>query len=175
MTPRRIQALLDAIDGSGSRPEALAARKLRKTRQGLAYWLLHRYRTSSSWKARRACVYFAVASARTSEDALTLGLEAILDRSKYVRRRAFELLAWTQRKEAIPALQELLGNVEAGGFDVADAHAAMDAIENQNRHFFLDREHTGKVLSYTLEEFFQLIDAGLTPPSDRSSASPRKR
>jgi hypothetical protein len=172
---RRTQALLDAIDGSGSRDERMAARKLAKTTEGLAYWLLHRYRVSSSWKARRSCVYFAFSSARTSKDAMTLGRAAIRDRSKYVRYRAFELLAWTQRKDALPALREVVGGAGAAGPDKADARAAMDAIESQNRYFFLDREHTGKVLSYTLDEFFKLVDAGLTPPSDQGSPPPGKR
>jgi hypothetical protein len=80
-----------------------------------------------------------------------------------------------QRKDAIPALREVVRDAGAASSDKAYARAAMDAIENQNRHFFLDREHTGNVLSYTLDEFFQLVDAGLTPPSDPQSATPRNR
>jgi hypothetical protein len=175
MTTRRIQALLDAIDGSGSHDEAQATGRLSKTKEGRTYWLLHRYRTSSRWKVRCTCVYFALGAARASEDALTLGREATRDRSRQVRYRAFELLAWTQRKDALPALREALDSAERGGPDAADALAAMDAIERQNRHLFLDREHTGKVLSYTAQEFMQLVDAGLTPPSDQSPATPGKR
>lgn len=143
-------------------------------KEGLAYWLLHRYRTSPDWKVRWSCVYSAMGPARTSEEALTLGREAIRDRSRHVRYRACQLLAMIQRKEVLPDLRDVLAKLRGGpGSD--DVRAAIDAIESENRHYFLDREHTGRVRGYTLDEFMDLVDAGRTPPADSGPPAPRKK
>lgn len=82
--------------------------------------------------------------ARKSEDALALGLEAIVDRSKIVRYRGAMLLAYSQRKDALPYLRAALVSLRDGpGAD--DLLAAIDAIENANHNYFVDREHSGKM------------------------------
>jgi hypothetical protein len=53
------------------------------------------------------------------------------------------LLAYSLRYEAISHLEELLSSREAR--TIADAHAAIDAIDQQNHHFFIDRNHSGRV------------------------------
>jgi hypothetical protein len=177
MSARRIHELLRQVDGTGSHDELEAVRSLEKTTEGLAYWLLDRYRTSSSWKVRRNCVYYAC-RARESEHAFTLARAAIRDRSKVVRYRAFELLAWIQRRDVLPELRDVLASIRNGP-ESKDVRAAIDALENRNRHYFLDREHTGKVLTYTADEFIALIEAGRTPPaisrSHRRAAPGRRR
>lgn len=148
-------------------------RALKGTKEGLSHWLLHHYRTSRNWKARRSCAYFATFD-RASEDALTLGREAIRDRSKHVRYRACQLLAQIQRKDVLPDLRKELAALRDGpGAD--DVRAAIDAIESENRHYFLDREHTGKVRGYTFDEFMDLLDAGKAPPADVPQAPGPKR
>jgi hypothetical protein len=173
MIARRIEALLARVDGTGSREESAAVQELKRTREGLAHWLLRRYRASRNWKARRSCAYFASFD-RTSEDALTLGREAIRDRSKHVRYRACQLLAEIQRKDVLPDLWDALAALRGGpGSD--DMRAAIDAIESENRHYFLDREHSGMVRGYTLDEFMDLLDAGKAPPADVPPAPRPKR
>ncbi len=77
------------------------------------------------------------------DDVLALGLQALQDASTLVRYRACALLAFAQRQEAIPPLQALLRHPDRKTAE--DAQAAIDAIERQNRHFFLDRQHTGRI------------------------------
>jgi len=63
------------------------------------------------------------------------------DKSAAVRMHACEVLAYSLRHDAIPALEPLLDH------PVADtrtaAAAAIDAIQHQNHHFYLDRKHSG--------------------------------
>lgn len=54
------------------------------------------------------------------------------------------LLAYSLNKKVLPILEktaEKTTNSETLG----DVRAAIDAIKNQNHHFFLDRDHTGKI------------------------------
>ncbi len=141
MDEKTIASLLAKLDGSGSDAEWAAAKRLRDLGPKLPKWLLQKYRASKGWKARSSCVYHAARSARQSEEAVALGKEALRDRSKAVRYRAAELLAWAQRKDALPALRAALAEVPEGERD--DLLAAVDAIESGNHNYFIDREHTG--------------------------------
>jgi hypothetical protein len=137
-----VEGLLSQLDGSGSDAEWSAVMKLRE-REDFPHLLLEKFRSSRAWKARSSCVYHAVRYARGDADALTIGKEALADKSKVVRYRACMLLAYSQRAEALPVLREALEATE----DVegrADLLAAIDAIESGNHNFFVDREHSGK-------------------------------
>lgn len=139
------QALLQRLDGSGSQEEYDAVAQLRRLLgPELPRYLLETYRSSKKWQQRAACAFRALADARQSEDALTLGREAIRDRSKVVRYRAGMLLAWAQRPEVIPELRALLDE-KGRGPETEDLAAALDALENRNPNYYVDRDHSGMV------------------------------
>jgi hypothetical protein len=144
MNSTDIESLLQRLDGSGSDDEWAAAKELRTLGNAPPELLLRRYRVAREWKVRSSCVYHALRYARECEASVTLGREAIRDKSKVVRYRACMLLAYAQRKDSLPDLREAqmrLGN-NPGADDVA---AAIDAIESENQHYFVDRHHTGKM------------------------------
>lgn len=142
MDTKRIQELMSCIDGSGSDQEWTAVRELRCLGLEFPKILRSTFHASRSWRVRSACVYHAMRYARESEDAVALGISAIADKAKGVRYRGAMLLAYSQRKEALPALQAAcLAYSETA--DADDLAAAIDAIQSQNHHYFLDRAHTG--------------------------------
>jgi hypothetical protein len=68
---------------------------------------------------------------------------ALNDRAALVRHRACALLAYSLREDAIPYLEKLL--THKNNKTVADATAAIDSIKQKNAHFFIDRDHSGRV------------------------------
>jgi hypothetical protein len=139
-----IPALLERLDGSGSKDEWEAVSALRALGSQTPALLLQRYRVARKWQARSSCVYHAMRYARESEDAVTLGREALRDRSGPVRYRACMLLAYSLRRDLLNELREQL--IAAGPrSDRDDLRAAIDAIENGNANYFVDRDHSGKV------------------------------
>lgn len=95
------------------------------------------------WQGREAMVYHAIKFARTSDLALRLAEIAAQDRSRIVRYRATQLLAYSLKQEALPILQKLLSHPDAKTTE--DARAAIDAIVHQNHNYFMDRAHSGSV------------------------------
>ena len=71
-----------------------------------------------------------------------------------MRERACGILAYSLRADMIPILQAVAASTDAK--TRVEAEAAIDAITNQNHHYFLDRKHTG-------QSFW------VVRPSDRSS------
>lgn len=67
--------------------------------------------------------------------------DSLCDRAKAVRMHACEVLAYSLRRDAIPSLEPLLDHPVAE--TRATAAAAIDAIQHQNHHFYLDRAHKG--------------------------------
>ncbi len=144
MKEARIEHLLSRLDGSGSDEEWDAKDRLKQELgDKLPYYLLNKYRISRKWNVRISCVYHAIGYARRSKDAFTLGMEALGDRSRPVRYRACMLLAYSQNRDALPELWPTLKHKDQQTRE--DVKAAIDAIVNQNHHYFVDREHTGKV------------------------------
>jgi len=82
--------------------------------------------------------------AKENADAVALGIEAIGDKAKGVRYRGAMLLAYSQRKDALPQLRAALETL-AGGPGADDLAAAIDAIENENPNYFVDRTHSGNI------------------------------
>jgi hypothetical protein len=76
---------------------------------------------------------------------LALGYAAIVDKAKGVRYRGAMLLAYSLRKDALSPLRSALDTL-AGGPGADDLAAAIDAIENENHNYFVDRTHSGKVM-----------------------------
>src|SRR5512145_2286641 len=106
MNSMAIESLLQRLDGSGSDDEWAAAKELRTFGNALPELLLRKYRAAREWRVRSSCVYHALRYARECEASVTLGREAIRDRSKVVRYRACMLLAYAQRKDSLPDLRE---------------------------------------------------------------------
>lgn len=138
------QKLLDSLDGRGSDDEFRAIRSLHQlVGARLPELLLARYRSSRLAGPRSSCVYHATIFARSSDDAVQLGLEALRDRSKVVRYRACGLLAYSQRRSLLDALRAHVSGIPDASR--ADLLATIDALEQGNHHLFVDREHSGKV------------------------------
>ncbi len=138
-----IEYLLNQLDGTGSDREFDAVSKLKKNLANeLPGYLLSKYRSSKSWQHRCSCVYHSISFSRESCTALELGLEALSDRSKYVRYRACMLLAWSLNKKALPHLREAAAACNDNQTQ-EDLKAAIDAITSQNSNFFIDRDHSG--------------------------------
>ena len=89
----------------------------------------------------------------SSEAAFRLGLAACGDKATLVRYRACGLLAYSLRADALPTLEAMLRHRDRRTAE--DAAAAIDAIRSRNHHYFIDREHTGRI-------FWQVGD-GITP------------
>lgn len=142
MDTKHIQELMSCIDGSGSDREWEAVEKLRSMELDFPKILRAAFHASQTWKVRSACVYHAIRYARESEDAVALGLAAITDKAKGVRYRGAMLLAYSQRQDTLPALRAA-HQAFATAAGAGDLEAAIDAIESQNHHYFLDRGHTG--------------------------------
>lgn len=139
-----VEKLLDKLDGTGSDAEWSAVYRLREILDGeLPAYLYNRYRAHRSWRTRSSYVYHAVRYARESKHAIELGKVAIADKSKVVRYRACMLLAYSLKKDLIPFLKEAEGVADQKTRE--DIRATIDAIENQNHHFFVDRDHSGQM------------------------------
>jgi hypothetical protein len=136
--------LLQYLDGRGSDAEWSAAEALHQ-RFGarLPEVLLATYRSSRLAGPRSSCVYHATRYARVRDDAVQLGLEALQDRSKLVRHRACGLLAYSQRPNLAARLKTQIDAVSETSR--ADLLAAIDALERGSHHFFVDRDHSGKI------------------------------
>ena len=88
-------------------------------------------------------IYWLTRYAREDPRIVDAGLHCLNDRSRLVRKEACGILAYSLRRDLIPHLQPLLKHRDPK--TRAHAAAAIDAIEHQNHHYFLDTEHTGTV------------------------------
>jgi hypothetical protein len=141
LKPADIEKCLRELDGRGSDAEWAAVAALEVLGAEFPALLLQAYRQARKWGARASCVYHAIKYSRTSRAAFQLGIEALGDRSKYVRYRACMLLSVAQRPEALGTLQALLNDPDSAD----DAKAAIEAIEHHDQNLFVDREHSGKI------------------------------
>ena len=72
--------------------------------------LAKKYMISRRWSDRAICVSHCTEYSNSNEDAFQLGIMALQDKSKIVRQKACELLAVSQRSEAIEHLRKLLSD-----------------------------------------------------------------
>lgn len=141
---RDVEEALDYLDGRGSDGEWKAIKFLRgELGEELPSFLLKKYRASTRYGARASCVFHAIRHARDVPAAVNLGILALSDRASVVRYRACMLLAYAQDKSALGSLKDALR--AAKGKFREDIEASIDAIESENHHYFVDREHSGKV------------------------------
>lgn len=100
------------------------------------------FRVAGRFEVRRNIAFYSTRFARTSDIAFRIGLMAIEDRSSIVRYRGCGILAYSLRSDALPFLKQKL--THSDDKTVADIKAAIDAIENGNHHYFIDRAHSGR-------------------------------
>ena len=139
----QIRELCLAMDTRSSVDCDRAWGQLRHLGTAVVPYLTDAYHEMSKWQGRVACVFHLIRYGRSHDEAFQLGIEALNDRATLVRYRACMLLAGAQRTDALPHLQKLLAHADHKTAD--DAAAAIDAIENQNPNWFLDRDHSDKV------------------------------
>jgi len=143
MSPDEIRAKVQCLETKLVSEEETAWNELRPLGVEVVPYLREAYPKFKLWQGRVSLVYHSVRYARTSDDAFQLGIAAINDRATLVRYRACGLLAYSLRKDAIPVLQTIVNHKDIKTAE--DAQAAIDAINNQNHHFFRDRDHSGQV------------------------------
>lgn len=143
MNEVEIRRLVDQLDTSRLEDEQNAWMQLRLLGDAVVPYLEEAYPAKSKWQGRLSLVFHAIPYARTSEAAVRLGVAALGDRSYVVRWRACGLLAYSQRRDTLPALTALLRHSD--NRTVEDAKAAVAAIKEGNHHLFVDRQRTGRV------------------------------
>jgi hypothetical protein len=141
MEQSAVRALVAVVAGAPGDADA-AWQKLKTIGSDVVPFLAEAFPMTKKWQGRVALVFHCIPHARTSTAAFDLGLLALQDKSYMVRYRACGLLAYSLQTRAIPDLRRLLGHRDHRS--VEDATAAIDAIENQNHHFFVDRTHSGQ-------------------------------
>jgi hypothetical protein len=144
MNDHEIRALVAAFDAKDSATRDAAWQQLRDLGDRVLPFFEEFFPRASRLEARRDMAFHSIRYARASEIAFRIGLAAIADRSSIVRYRGCCVLAYSLRREALPALQRLLTHSDAR--TIEDARAAMDAIQSGNHHYFVDRQHTGQMI-----------------------------
>jgi hypothetical protein len=135
MDEQTIRMLVKQMDTTRDLDIEAAWVQLRSMGEGVVPYLAEYYPQARKWQCRVWLVYHAIRYARTSDDAFKLGLAARNDRARLVRYRACGLLAYSLRRDALPALRGLLQNTDPA--TAADATAAIDAIEHHDHHRFV--------------------------------------
>ncbi len=145
MNGLQIQQLLAQLDGTKSNDceiDAVLQLRLLEPKRFVEL-MLDLYRSSTKLKPRCTAVYFTTSYARENDVAVEIGKLAVFDRSKRVRFRGCGLLAYSLRLNVIDTLRH--AQLLVPEQEVPDFTAAIDAIENQNHHYFYDRDHSGMV------------------------------
>jgi len=142
MDEGQIKALVERLDTKDRAVEESVWDQLRPLGAAVVPYLAEFFPKAKKLEGRRAIVFHAINYARTSEAAFRLGVAALHDRATIVRHRACGVLAYSLRRDALPHLQALTVHEDQKTAD--DARAAIDAIRQQNHHYFVDRHHTGQ-------------------------------
>jgi hypothetical protein len=134
---RRIRDVLRRFDTADAAVREEAWKELPRGRLALPF-LREAFPETRRTEARIGMVYEATFFARVSEDAFQLGLLGCRDRSKHVRDRACGVLAYSLRKDALPALRPLLRAKDEVTRRAAEG--AVDAIKHQNHSLYWDHD-----------------------------------
>lgn len=140
--PAQIRENVDKLEAKTVNGEEEAWALLRPLGIEVVPYLLEAFPRFRRWQGRASLLYHATRYARQSEEAFQLGLLGAADKSTVVRYRACGVLAYALRKDALPILEKLLSHTDQR--TVQDAKAAIDAIDQQNHHLFIDRTHSGR-------------------------------
>ena len=143
MNDTDIRNIVLALDTRDVVEEEQAWQQLKALGPIVLSYFLDSYSRMKKWQGRASLVFHAIRFARTHKEAFDLGIKALRDKATLVRYRACGLLAYSLRQDAIPHLQELLNHENKKTRE--DAKAAISAIRHQNHHYFVDRDHSGRV------------------------------
>lgn len=141
MTPEEIRRQIAMLDTPDWNVNELVWPKMKPLDVLVVPYLLEAYPNFRRWQGRVCLVHHAARFSRRSEDSFQLGMAAASDRSKRVRYSACLLLAYSLRREALNVLRPLLEYSDSE--TVENARAAINAIEKQNHHLFMDRSGRG--------------------------------
>jgi hypothetical protein len=142
VSPAQLREAVDKLQASTVSGEEEAWGVLRPLGIAVVPFLLEAYPRFRRWQGRASLVYHAVPYARQSEDAVRLGIQASRDKSWVVRYRALGVLAYSLRRDTLGEIRPQLSHPDKR--TVADAAAAIAAIEEQNHHLFHDRDRSGR-------------------------------
>ena len=143
MDDLEIRACIAQLDTAKLRSAEAAWSHLQPLGVAVVPYLAAAYATTRTWQGRSALVYHATGYARESADAFELGLRALHDRASVVRYRACGLLAYSQRTDALPALEKAAVEFH-DATTLEHVRSAIDAIRSGNHHYFIDRTHSGR-------------------------------
>ena len=146
----KIKSLIRQIDTQDNAIRERIWSELRLLGEGIVPYFAEFYPQAKKLHARRDIVFHIIGYTRTCEKAFQLGVLALNDKSSIVRYRACCAVAYSLRSEAIPRLEALLNHKDHRTAE--DARAAIDAIENRNHNYFIDRGHTGKIRWHVNED-----------------------
>jgi len=143
MEPDEIRELIRALDTTNITESENAWAKLRSLGEDVLPFFVELFPSMRKWQGRVWIVFHSMKYAHFSEIAFQIGVFACNDKATLVRYRACQLLAMSQRKDALPHLRKLLDHKDVK--TSADAAAAIDAIKHKNADYFIDRDHTGRI------------------------------
>ena len=141
MDPKEIRAMVSKYEHLSSFGTEPYFQEIKSLGASVIPFFVEAFPNSKQWRQRASFLYRATNYARTSEKAVELGLMALSDRSKEVRYRAYLLLACSLKTSVLPYLDTALQSASVEDSD--HIKAAIDAIQSQNHHYFVDREHSG--------------------------------
>ena len=149
MNEAEIRRLVAALETNKVLEEEEAWARLKPLGPSVLSYFSEFYPKMKNSRGRASLVFHAIRYGRTHEEAFRLGVRALEDKATLVRYRACELLAYSLRRDAVPHLRKLLKHKDPKS--VENAKAAIDAIRQQNHHYFMDRRHTGSI-KWTVNE-----------------------
>ena len=130
MDDEKLQKYLAYLDGRSPGSEYQAIAKLEEQGADIPKLLTKRYKVSRRWSDRALCIFHCIEYAKSNDVAYQLGIMALQDRSRTVRRRACALLSVAQNQEAIEHLEKLLLDETLQG----DALAAINALSKPSQN-----------------------------------------
>lgn len=127
MGDEKLNGYLAYLDGRSPGGEHQAIKKMEELGVDIPNLLARRYKISRRWSDRALCISHCIEHSKTSDIAYELGILALQDRSRTVRRAACRLLTAAQKHEAIEQLEKLLADEASKD----DAEAAISALTKQ--------------------------------------------
>ena len=140
MHPDEIRKLVSNFESKASYGTEPGWDEIRSLGAEIVPYFIEAYPNAPRWQQRASFLYRSIRYARESEDAVNFAIQALQDRAKEVRYRACMLLACSLERRSLPFLHEAAKHKDEQ--TRADAEAAIDAIENENHNYFVDRDHS---------------------------------
>jgi len=140
-----VDDLLIILDGSGSFIERNTLKDLASRGEPVPQYLYKCFLISKKAKIRAQCIFYQFSFAQDGNKyALATGIRGLDDRAKIVRYNACKLLAYAQDKSTLVHLKNAKSS-EKNSDIVSHIMASIDAIEEGNHNWFVDRDHSGLI------------------------------